>query len=82
MLSTEERAQITEALRCWAESAPNEPMIGFLGEDGLMTPQQLVGQVEKNTRAGKSVLTFLEHGMRREGIGAVVTRLGQRMKRR
>lgn len=79
MLSTEERTQITEALRSWAASAPNEPMIGFVNDQDLMTPKQVVAQVAKNSRAGQSVLEILEHGMRREGIEAVVNRLSQRL---
>lgn len=73
-----ERDQIIGALKCWAQSAPDEPMVGLLGHDRLMTPQELVEQVQQETPDGRAVLEMLEHGVRREGLTSVVARLSRR----
>jgi hypothetical protein len=78
MLSSDERLQITKALSQWAEWAPDEPMVGFLGRSRLLSPRELVEQVFENTPDGKALLEILEHGVRREGINQVVARLSRR----
>ena len=76
MLTQIERLQIVDALHTWAKSVPNEPVVGFAGKDGFLTPYEIVEQVEIDSQLGQAVLSILEHGMRREGIEAVVSRFG------
>jgi hypothetical protein len=78
MLSLQERAKITEALELWAKYAPDKPMLGFVDEHELLRPREILEHVAKNTSAGESILQFLEHGVRRKGIEAVLARLSQR----
>ena len=73
-----ERWDITVALAKWAESVPDEPLLGFLGYERFLTPREIVAEVRRNTPDGQAVLEILEHGVRREGIEAVVSRLQRR----
>ena len=75
MLTMDEKATILRALRAWAENAPDEPMIGFLGSKSLLTPHELIANIETQTSDGKAILQILEHGVRREGIEEVIARL-------
>jgi hypothetical protein len=75
MMNPRERSMIIQALEVWANSVPDEPLIGFVDGSSLMTPSQLVREVRENTDQGAAVLEILEHGMRREGIEAVIRRL-------
>ena len=75
MLSTLEREQIVVALQSWAKFAPDEPVAGFLGQERLFTPWELVEQVTHETADGQALLEILEHGVRRQGLQAVVARL-------
>ena len=74
MLTATENQQIVAALKAWAETAPDEPTIGFLGDGELLRPSEIVSAVESGTDDGKSILEILEHGLRREGIEKVVSR--------
>jgi hypothetical protein len=76
MLNSQERRQLIRALEAWAESVPDMPLVGFLDGDKLFTPKEIVLEVRKETPDGQAVLEILEHGVRREGIGKVVARLG------
>jgi hypothetical protein len=78
MLNAVEREQVAKALFEWAKSVPDEPMVGFLDRDGLLTPHEIVKQVMEKTADGQAVLEILEHGVRREGIEKVVARLTRR----
>jgi hypothetical protein len=78
MLTGEERSEIARALSQWAESLPDAPLFGFLGSERLLTPREILKEVETNTPDGEAVLEILEHGVRREGIEAVVSRLMRR----
>jgi len=78
MLTPEERERILLALREWAEFAPDEPVLGFIQSDVLKTPQELLGEIEKNTPDGEALMQMIEHGVRRIGIEAVVRRLRAR----
>lgn len=77
MLTPTERKDVIEALSRWAESAPNEPMIGFLGGGQLLTPREAVDAVKRNTSDGEALLEMIEHGVRREGLESVVNRLSR-----
>jgi hypothetical protein len=82
MLNAVEREQIAKALFEWAESVPDQPMVGFLGRERLLTPREVVKQVSEKTPDGQAVLEILEHGVRREGIERVVARLTRRGRQR
>ncbi|MBV9771533.1 MAG: hypothetical protein JOZ32_18325 [Bryobacterales bacterium] len=81
MLTEAERSEITAALAKWSESVPDKPLLGFLGSERFLTPREIVAEVERNTPDGQAVLEMLEHGLRREGMEAVVSRLGRRHDR-
>jgi len=80
MLNQVERKQIVEALTLWSQTVPNEPMLGFLEGDQYLTPREIVAAVQQNTQDGQAVLEMLEHGVRREGLEAVVARLCRRLQ--
>ena len=75
VLTESERQSIQTALAIWAQSAPDEPLVGFVSQDGRWTPKELVDQVRRQTPDGKALLELLEHGVRREGIAKVISRL-------
>jgi CheY-like chemotaxis protein len=75
VLTATEKRQIVAALKAWAKTAPDEPTIGFLGNGDLLRPSEIVTAVESGTDDGESILEILEHGVRREGIEKVVSRL-------
>ena len=86
MMSIEERRRIIDALSQWAEKAPNEPVFGLLAAAGpavtppssrgnFLTPLELVKAIKSHTQEGNAILEILEHGLRREGIDKVVSRL-------
>jgi hypothetical protein len=77
MLTATERRDVITALSRWALSAPNEPMIGFLGGDNLLTPREAVDAVKHRTPDGEALLAMIEHGVRREGLESVVNRLSR-----
>lgn len=79
MLTESERISIQSALAAWAQTAPDEPLVGFLGGGDRWTPKQLVDQVQRQTPDGKAVLELLEHGVRREGLTNVVNRLRRQL---
>lgn len=76
MLSDEEHSQLVNALRDWAVHAPDRPVVGF--SEDLLTPQGLVEEVTRLTQTGRGLLGILEHGVRREGLAAVVGQLSKR----
>jgi hypothetical protein len=78
MLTPQERERVTSAMRQWAQRAPNEPIVGFLGTS-LLTPKEMVTAVEEDTSDGQAILEILEHGVRREGLDAVVDRLKRQL---
>lgn len=78
MLTGEEKSMIIDALSIWAESAPDEPTIGFLDNGYLLKPRELVVAVRVGTSDGLAALEILEHGVRREGIESVTRRLRRR----
>lgn len=80
MLSTVERTNIVNALRAWAQSAENQPMLGFIGSGQPLTPRQIVSAIQNETDDGKAILEILEHGVRREGMSRVVDRLTRSLK--
>jgi len=75
MLSSDERRRLSDALSKWAKDAPGDPIIGFLGQDRLLTPTELARAVVAETPDGLALLEILEHGVRREGLSTVVKRL-------
>jgi hypothetical protein len=75
VLTESERHSVQKALAEWAQTAPDEPLVGFLSEGCRWTPKELVDQVWRQTPDGKAVLELLEHGVRREGLDKVVSRL-------
>jgi len=78
MLTVQENEAVLAALQAWAKSTPDEPVIGFLGGDERLTPQQVVTHVRTKTSHGRAMLEMLEHGIRREGVERVVTRFFRR----
>jgi CheY-like chemotaxis protein len=74
VLTATEKQQIVAALKAWAETAPDEPTIGILGDGDLLRPSEIVTAVESGADDGESILEILEHGVRREGIEKVVSR--------
>ena len=56
MLTAAEKQQIVAALKTWAETAPDEPTIGFLGDGDLLRPSEIVTAVESGTADGESIL--------------------------
>ena len=81
MLTAEERDLLLQALQSWATSAPPEPVIGFLGRTRLFTPKEISDEVAKKTPDGEAVLEILEHGVRREGVTAVIERIKRQATR-
>jgi hypothetical protein len=77
VLSLTERGMIVSALATSAQSEQPEPMLGFIGSGSLLTPLEIVSAVERETEDGKAILEILEHGVRREGIDTVVSRLSK-----
>ena len=75
MLSENERSRLIEALSHWAELAPDEPTLGFLDSESLLTPRELLLAVQENDSDGIGLLEILENGVRREGIDAVTRRI-------
>ncbi|WP_031495313.1 hypothetical protein [Bryobacter aggregatus] len=73
-MSQAERAKVIEALIIWAKSAPEEPVIGFIGGGAILTPREIVRAVQQETEDGQAILEILEHGIRREGIDMVLNR--------
>ncbi|WP_180542256.1 hypothetical protein [Nevskia soli] len=75
MLSPDEKSQLIAALRIWAKTERNQPVLGFIGGGKILTPWEIVSAVERESEDGEAVLEVLEHGVRREGISRVVGRL-------
>lgn len=76
LLTDKERIQITKALQQWAKQAPNDELaIEFVGRDRCLTRFQVYIEVERNTADGQSILRILEHGVREEGLGQIISRL-------
>lgn len=75
MLSADEVRRLVEALTLWAKQTPDIPVLGFLQQEELMTPSEIVQAVSKQTEDGRAILGILEHGVRREGLDAVTERL-------
>ena len=75
MLTSEERASILQALQDWAKSAPDEPLLGFIQSNALKTPNEILSDVIEKTSDGEAVMEMIEHGVRRQGLEAVVRRL-------
>jgi nucleoid-associated protein YgaU len=75
VLTASENEQIIAALAQWAATAPNEPVIGILGGGEMLRPWEIVAAVQQRTEAGEAILEILEHGLRREGVDKVVSRL-------
>jgi len=78
MLTSEERAKLISALREWASSVPNEPMLGFIQSGALKTPNEIVQEVIGNTPDGQALMQMIEHGVRRIGLEAAVHKLQAR----
>jgi hypothetical protein len=74
MLTEDERRELLDAVIAWANAAPDEPVLGFVGSEGLCSPRELVHEVEARTGTGEAFLQMLEHGVRREGLKQVVSR--------
>jgi hypothetical protein len=75
-LSTDEYIELIRALTAWAEVAPNEPALGFLQGDEMLTPRQLLDAVDDSQNPdGAAFLEMLEHAVRRDGIDSVTSRL-------
>jgi hypothetical protein len=75
MLTSAERSMILQALQEWAKFAPDEPVLGFIQSEGLKTPKEILVEVIEKTSDGEALMEILEHGVRRQGLLAVVTRL-------
>ena len=76
MLTEDERELLVSALWYWAEAVPDEPLIGFLEHEGLLTPREVARAVQEGESAdGEALLAILEYGVRREGIDAVTDRI-------
>lgn len=80
MLSERERERLVAALHEWADAVPEEPVAGFIGDGRLLTPRELAQAAAQETPDGEALLQILEHGVRREGLEAVVERLTPRRK--
>jgi hypothetical protein len=78
MLTPREREKIIHAVKQWAETAPNQPIIGFLNNGGPFRPREIVDEIVRNTPAGEDVMEILEHSVRREGLDKVLGRLTAR----
>ena len=78
MLTPREREEIIYAVKHWAESAPNQPLIGFLNSGGPFRPSEIVDEIVRNTPAGEDLMEILELSVRREGLGKVLERLNAR----
>jgi len=75
MLTSEERISIVQALSVWANFAPDEPVLGFVQANSLKTPKEILSEVLEKTSDGEALMEMIEHGVRREGLSAVVSRL-------
>jgi hypothetical protein len=74
MLTEEERRELLHAVEAWADAAPDEPVLGFVGGEGFCSPRELVRAVQSFSDTGEAFLELLEHGVRREGLERVVGR--------
>jgi hypothetical protein len=81
VLTEDERAKLLDAFVSWAGSAPQEPFLGFVGDDGHYSPLELVAEIEQRTETGEAFLEILEHGVRREGLEQVVRRFYESAER-
>jgi hypothetical protein len=75
MLTEAEREELLDALVRWAAYMPDEPFFGFLQGRQLMRPNEIVESVKSHTAEGEAILAIFEHGVRREGLLAVLARL-------
>ena len=80
MLSVEERQALVAAVADWAAVAPDEPAMGFVGQDRPMTVAELAKAVANGTPHGEAWLRILEHGVRKEGLSTVVRRYADSAK--
>lgn len=77
MLMPDERAALLAALMQWSAHADPQPVFGFLGSNAWLTPAGVVHAVREGSEDGNAILDFLEAGVRREGLAAVVARLSR-----
>ena len=75
----QQRQDLVAALRRFAANQPDpdQPLLGFLGS-GLLSANQIVEAVEKNTDDGQEICGMLEHGANKEGWPKVLARLSGR----
>lgn len=74
MLSATEHRAVVRALRAWAQSAPDEPALGFVASKSTMTAGELLEEVLDRTADGQAFLELIEHGLRVDGMESVLGR--------
>lgn len=74
MLSPSEREAVLSAVQKWAAAAPDEPVMGFLDREGVLTARDLVSAIHERTEDGDAFLEMIEHAVRRDGLDSVITR--------
>ena len=75
MLSEEERKELLQVLKQWANQAPRLEVFGFLDSNSYLTREEILREALNGTSNGAAVLSFLEFGVRREGLARVITRM-------
>jgi hypothetical protein len=67
--------KLKDAFNTWAATTPepDAPVMG-LGTD-LLSARQIAREVEAESKVGKDFIEMMEHGVKKEGIDAVVARM-------
>ena len=75
-LTNDEWNVLHDALKYWASQMPDEPVLGFLEGESLLTPHQLLWAIENADKDddGAAFMEMLEHAIRRTNVAKVARR--------
>ncbi|WP_054812361.1 hypothetical protein [Nocardia arizonensis] len=77
-LTRNEWLGIRAALQQWMSEMPDEPALGFLSGERILTRRELLTAADNSANEdGVAFVGLLEHAVRRDGIESVIDRLAR-----